>query len=68
MYLDGEILKIKKGHHLVGEKRQPGERVECDGLPAVCTKDGWLVLDEVQPAGKKSMTGDVFLRGARHWK
>ncbi len=36
-------------------------------LPAVCTSRGWLVLDVVQPAGKKPMPGDVFLRGARNW-
>ena len=26
-----------------------------------------LILDEVQPAGKKSMSGKSFLAGARHW-
>lgn len=38
-----------------------------NGLPAVTTLDGTLILDEVQPAGKKPMTGDTFLRGARNW-
>jgi methionyl-tRNA formyltransferase len=26
-----------------------------------------LVLEEVQPAGKKSMPGKAFLAGARNW-
>jgi methionyl-tRNA formyltransferase len=26
-----------------------------------------LILDEVQPAGKKSMSGKSFLAGARNW-
>jgi methionyl-tRNA formyltransferase len=37
------------------------------GLPAIAAADGLLVLDEVQPAGKKSMPGKVFLQGARNW-
>jgi methionyl-tRNA formyltransferase len=36
-------------------------------MPAVATSDGWLVLDEVQPTGKKPMPGKVFLNGARQW-
>ena len=44
------------GAHLVFEKK-----------PAVGTADGLLVLNEVQPAGKKRMAGDVFLNGARDW-
>jgi len=35
--------------------------------PAVGTGKGILVLDEVQPAGKKSMPGKAFLAGARDW-
>jgi methionyl-tRNA formyltransferase len=38
------------------------------GMPAVAACPGLLVLDEVQPAGKKPMPGDVFLRGARGWE
>lgn len=40
--------------------------VHC-GLPAVSTVEGLLVLEEVQPSGKKAMPGDVFLRGVRGW-
>ena len=38
-----------------------------EGFPAVVTGKGILVLDQVQPAGKKPMPGEVFLRGARDW-
>jgi methionyl-tRNA formyltransferase len=37
-------------------------------LPALGTGAGLLVLDEVQPAGKKPMSGADFLRGARDWE
>jgi methionyl-tRNA formyltransferase len=35
------------------------------GLPAVRAADGWIILRTVQPAGKRPMPGDEFLRGAR---
>ena len=50
-----------------GPAGTPGEHGVLEGYPAVCCAEGWLVLDEVQPAGKKPMAGDVFLRGARQW-
>jgi hypothetical protein len=37
-------------------------------FPAIGTTSGLLVLDEVQPAGKRTMSGDIFLRGARGWE
>jgi methionyl-tRNA formyltransferase len=46
----------------------PAKKEIIDGFPAVGTSQGWLVLDEVQSAGKKIMSGDVFLNGARQWK
>ena len=45
----------------------PGIRTVYQGWPAVGTGDGLLVLDRVQPAGKRPLSGDVFLRGARDW-
>lgn len=32
-------------------------------LPVVGTSRGFLVLEEVQPSGRKALTGDAFLRG-----
>jgi methionyl-tRNA formyltransferase len=46
----------------------PGIRLVHQGLPAISCGSGMLVLDEVQPAGKKVMPGKVFLQGAREWK
>ncbi len=45
----------------------PGERLVWRKLPAVAAADGLLLLEEVQPAGKKPMSGRAFLAGARGW-
>ncbi len=60
-------LKVLQAHTAGSETAKPGVTVEFNGLPAVTTADGLLVLDTIQPAGKQSMPGDVFLRGARTW-
>ena len=46
---------------------KPGRQIVHKGYPAVISMEGSLVLDQVQPAGKKPMSGEVFLRGAREW-
>jgi methionyl-tRNA formyltransferase len=38
-----------------------------DGFPGVGCQNGILLLEEIQPAGKKIMSGKVFLNGARSW-
>lgn len=48
-------------------KTRMGARSIHNGLPAISTSDGLLVLDEVQPSGKKRMPGKAFLAGARNW-
>jgi methionyl-tRNA formyltransferase len=63
---DGNLLKVHRASIRPGKKRER-ERLIIDGLPAVGTSDGVLVLEEVQPAGKKSMPGKAFLAGAREW-
>jgi len=45
----------------------PGTRLIREGLPAVAGADGLLLLLEVQPAGKRPMSGGDFLNGARNW-
>lgn len=60
------ILKIHKAHVMEGDSR-PGERGVMQGCPALGTGAGWLVLDVVQPAGKKPMPGKAFLSGTRGW-
>ena len=66
MDFDGALLKVHRAHVAKGEAKV-GQRSMYEGQPAVGTADGLLVLDEVQPAGKKSMGGKSFLAGARHW-
>lgn len=65
-FFQGEMLKVLRAHVEISEG-VPGQRAEISHLPAISTRSGWLVLDEVQPAGKRPMPGDVFLRGARQW-
>jgi methionyl-tRNA formyltransferase len=69
MTWDGQRLKIHAAHAAESETAAgvPGDRAIIDGFPAVITSEGLLVLDQLQPAGKKSMPGTVFLQGARNW-
>ncbi|OGO07430.1 MAG: hypothetical protein A3K46_02805, partial [Chloroflexi bacterium RBG_13_60_9] len=43
----------------------PGTVLEHGRYPAVRTSDGIIILLRVQPAGKRPMPGDEFLRGAK---
>ncbi len=63
----GQPLKVHKASVVAGSAQPSGARMVVDGLPAVKTSDGCLVLTEVQPAGKKPMQGRDFLRGVRGW-
>jgi methionyl-tRNA formyltransferase len=60
-------FKIHRAHIEENCPAAPGEKLVIDNFPAVGTSSGCLVLDEVQPAGKKAMSGEIFLRGARGW-
>lgn len=64
---EGGNLKVIRARVVQGET-EPGRRTVLENLPAVGTVEGWLILEEVQPAGKKPMRGDQFLNGARSWK
>ncbi len=63
----GEALKVHRAHVADHDARPAGRRLVVQGCPALATAAGVLVLDEVQPAGKKAMPGKVFLNGARQW-
>jgi methionyl-tRNA formyltransferase len=65
-FLDGQPFKIHRAHSAQGAGA-PGQRSIHEGLPAIATSDGLLVLDKVQPAGKQAMGGADFLHGARDW-
>ena len=62
----GGLVKVHRAHADQGEAPAGGLLVH-NSEPAVGTGAGILVLDEVQPAGKKPMTGRAFLAGARGW-
>ncbi len=63
----GQPLKIHGAHAEALPSPGPGARLTVAGRPALGTAEGVLVLDQVQPAGKKPMAGEAFLRGARDW-
>ena len=60
-----KILEVETGSNPGGPA--PGTVVEHGDFPAVQTADGLIILRIIQPAGKRAMPGDVFLRGARNF-
>lgn len=60
-------LKVHRAHLAACDSAVPGHHSIFEANPAVQAGQGCLVLDEVQPAGKRSMTGREFLSGAHHW-
>ena len=66
MDFDGAALKVHRAHVEAGAV-EAGQRLVMQNQPAVGAGGGLLVLDEVQPAGKKPMSGKSFLAGARGW-
>jgi len=65
---NGNPLKVLRASTISGEKNLvSGTRFTVDGKPVIQSAEGALVLDEVQPAGKKVMPGKSFLAGARGW-
>jgi methionyl-tRNA formyltransferase len=63
----GQPLKIHRGHVQPCAGTAPGQRCIIEELPAIGASQGCLVLDEVQPAGKRAMAGRDFLNGNRDW-
>jgi len=65
---NGNLLKVLRASTISGEKSLPsGTQLTVEGRPAVQSAEGALILDEVQPAGKKVMLGKSFVAGARGW-
>jgi len=67
MLWQGKALKIHQAHPVSAPTPGPGMTLLHAGLPAMGTGNGLLVLDEVQPAGKRPMAGKDFLSGVRSW-
>lgn len=63
---DTGTLKVLRAH-VAAAQAPPGMRIIIAGLPAISTSEGLLVLDEVQPAGKRPMGGREFILGTRNW-
>lgn len=63
----GSALKIHRAHVEAGNAAM-GKRLVVQGQPAVGVGGGVLILDEVQPPGKKPMSGKSFLSGSRDWE
>jgi methionyl-tRNA formyltransferase len=64
----GNLLKVLRASTVSVEKGlASGSRFIVDGRPAVQSAEGALVLDEIQPAGRKNMSGKSFLAGTRDW-
>ena len=63
----GGMLKVLRAEAVSTSSPGAGVRLIYQGFPAVGTAEGILVLRQVQPAGKRPMAGDAFLRGARRW-
>jgi methionyl-tRNA formyltransferase len=66
MDFEGTLLKIHRARVETG-LAEAGQRLVFQDQPVVGTGSGILILEEVQPAGKKPMSGKAFLAGARQW-
>ena len=66
MEFAGALLKVHRARAESGAA-PVGQRLIVQNQPAIGARGGILILEEVQPAGKKSMSGKSFLAGARDW-
>jgi len=65
---DGKNLKIHEVSISNEQTHPTGTRFIHNKKPAIQTSDGIIVLVKVQKAGKKAISGEDFLRGARDWE
>lgn len=66
--IDSNRLKIIEAEVVLGQKIDSGKFDTFSEFPIIGTSKNALMLRTVQPAGKKPMPGDIFLRGFRNWK
>ncbi len=64
----GKPLKVHRAKVDAGKSPGIGKQVKIKGVPAIGTGEGILILDQIQPAGKKPMDGKSFLAGGRNWE
>ncbi len=67
--MEGMLLKVHRASALIPSpiRGAIGTRCVHEQTPAVICSDGLLLLEVVQPPGKKAMPGKAFLGGARGW-
>jgi len=61
---EGRRIVVRSAHSKPSDETEVGLVLKSNGHPAIVTTEGALVLDLIQPAGKKPMRGDAFLRGS----
>lgn len=57
-------LVVRRAHAARGSGLDPGSVHSIGGLPAVATSEGDLLLDRLQLAGRKELSGSEFVNGA----
>ena len=57
-------LVVKRAHTSLLNGTATGTVTVVENVPAVATREGVLVLDVIQPSGKREMSGEAFVRGA----
>jgi len=67
MFWHGSFVKIHQAQAVNKPSPGIGKHTIIKNMPAIGTGVGILSLTLIQPSGKKSMPGDVFLRGAKDW-
>jgi methionyl-tRNA formyltransferase len=67
-YWRDQLIKVHRAHVQDEQADLPGKQLIYQGLPAISTSLGILVLDELQLAGRKVQTGKAFLLGVRNWE
>jgi len=65
--IGNERIKVTSTKVVENVNLKPGERGLVSDFPIVGTSQGGLMLELVQPAGKKVMSGKTFLNGFRNW-
>jgi methionyl-tRNA formyltransferase len=62
---EGRRILIRQAHALPNLVGEMGTISEVDGFPALSTTEGTLVITTLQIAGRKAVSGEAFLRGAK---
>ena len=61
---EGRRIVVRSAYSKSIHESEIGLVLKVTDHPAIVTAEGALVLEQIQPAGKKPMRGDAFLRGS----